>query len=96
MMRTLKCVVAAMGLMTVLLASGETQAGSRIRADDWFWRYPNERWCLGNMDGVTECAYPTFQQCNVARAGVGGNCNVNPRYVEGVPVRSAKTRRYVR
>ena len=81
-------------LAAVLLANASATAGSRIRSDDWFWRYYDEKWCLSAATQLNECSYSTLQQCQTARSGVGGSCNVNPRYVERVPPAPAKRRVY--
>lgn len=44
------------------------------------------KWCLSASIEVIECAYETFDQCQAARAGVGGQCYVNPRLTEAAPI----------
>ena len=43
----------------------------------------NYPWCAYYLspDGLTDCAFATFQQCMATVSGVGGYCNLNP-YLE--------------
>ena len=44
------------------------------------------KWCLSAAIEVIDCAYATYEQCEAARAGVGGACYVNPRLAEAAPI----------
>lgn len=44
------------------------------------------KWCLSAPTEVIDCAYETFDQCQASRAGVGGQCYVNPRLTEAAPI----------
>ena len=92
MTRPIEWTMRTVGLLAILLACATGQAAA---GDNWFWRYPDQKWCLSTMTQLNECGYATLQQCNIARDGVGGNCNINPRYVDGTAA-PARPRRYVR
>ncbi len=72
-------------LAAALLTCGPALARYRVQSDNWLWNYYDQKWCLSAMTEFFECGYATFQQCNVARSGVGGTCRINPRYVERAP-----------
>lgn len=42
----------------------------------------NYPWCLqsGAFLGAVHCAYPSFEQCQFDRQGLGGFCSQNPQY----------------
>jgi hypothetical protein len=72
-------------------------------AEPYVWRDQHRgmsrgAWCLNTPDaGPYDCGYATLQQCLASRAGVGGSCNPNPRYVEAqeYPAKKPrKTKRY--
>jgi hypothetical protein len=52
----------------ILLCSGFSGAA---RAQD----YP---WCVGGGDGLVDCSYSTYAQCQATASGIGG-CFQNPR-----------------
>jgi hypothetical protein len=43
----------------------------------------NYPWCLqsGAFLGAVHCTYPSFEQCQFDRQGLGGFCSQNPSYV---------------
>jgi hypothetical protein len=71
-------------------------------AEPYVWRDQHRAmsrgaWCLNTTDGGPyDCGYASLQQCQVARSGVGGSCNPNPRYVEAqeFPAKKRKAKRY--
>ena len=80
--------------LTALVTAGAANAAN-YRRDNWFWNYHNERWCLSAQEvQATDCAYPTFAQCNYSRNGVGGTCSENPRYVDRLEPRKRAKRAY--
>ncbi len=85
--------LAAAAITAALLLGGEVaDARSRSHRYDWFWNYYDEKWCLSAMTQLNECGYPTLELCNIARNGVGGSCNLNPRYVDRVLARASRKR----
>jgi Protein of unknown function (DUF3551) len=47
-------------------------------------------WCSDfNNAGPRECSYSTFEQCQAAVSGVGGQCSRNP----SIPIGSTKPRK---
>jgi len=76
--------------LALLLATPAAQA---------FWFDPARvtgAWCLAHssQDGLLECSFATFQQCQETRLGVGGSCEPNPAYHAAPPPRRAKPRRH--
>jgi hypothetical protein len=68
--------------------------GVSERAESFLWdtRFnTSTQWCAYFSDGVDDCSYYTFRQCQTAISGVGGMCGVNPHYLPPVdgPVRRA-------
>jgi hypothetical protein len=57
-------------------------------------RAQNYPWCLqsGAFIGSIHCTYPSFEQCQFDRQGLGGFCSQNPAYV-APQLRSSKARR---
>jgi hypothetical protein len=45
-------------------------------------RAQNYPWCLqsGAFLGAVHCTYPSFEQCQFDRQGLGGFCSQNPEY----------------
>jgi hypothetical protein len=45
-------------------------------------RAQNYPWCLqsGAFLGAVHCTYPSFEQCQFDRQGLGGFCSQNPQY----------------
>lgn len=44
------------------------------------------KWCLSASIDVVDCSFETYDQCQATRAGVGGQCYVNPRLTEAAPI----------
>lgn len=84
------------GFAAMLLASVPADAGQRLPVGDPFWRWYDQKWCLSAATQLYECGYATFAQCQAARSGVGGSCNLNPRYVERVPPQPRAKRKVYR
>lgn len=80
----------------VLIISSVYQSAS---AQPYVWRDQHRAmsrgaWCLNPPDGGPyDCGYATMQQCQISRAGVGGSCNPNPRYVEAQEYPAKKSRK---
>jgi len=48
----------------------------------------NYRWCAYYRVGGTNCGFSTFDQCQAAVSGIGGNCQENTQY--SGPAKSAR------
>jgi hypothetical protein len=55
-------------LCIIMLGGGPPRAA---RAQE----YP---WCVGSGDGLVDCSYSTYEQCQATASGIGG-CFQNPR-----------------
>jgi hypothetical protein len=79
--------------LIVSAVSGQAVAGPYV------WREQHRgitqgAWCLNQPDGGPyDCGYASLQQCQVSRAGVGGSCNPNPRYVAAQEYPAKKSRK---
>lgn len=40
-------------------------------------------WCVGGGDGLVDCSYSTYEQCQATASGIGG-CFQNPRALRSV------------
>ena len=77
--------------LTALGSLSPAEAAQNYNRDNWFWNFPNERWCLSEENSMaTDCGFKTFAQCNYSRNGTGGTCSPNPRYVEESAPRKRK------
>lgn len=58
-------------LLVLALAPGMILLGSAAQARE----YP---WCVTSSDGLFDCSYVTYEQCQATASGIGG-CVQNPR-----------------
>ncbi|HEY4774866.1 MAG TPA: DUF3551 domain-containing protein [Xanthobacteraceae bacterium] len=77
----------------LIVAAALAIVAGTVRSADAGYRYP---WCLYTMADMSECTFMTLEQCNLSRAGVGGTCYQNPRYLPEPPGARAKARRVQR
>ena len=75
--------LAGLGLLLGIVAAAAGGCSSTISEETR--RNHLNRWCLSAQTEVIDCGYATMEQCEVARAGVGGTCYVNPRLTEAAP-----------
>lgn len=82
--------------MRILIAAGTLLAMLQTPATAFFFeRDQNAPWCLDySFDGVVDCGFFSYRQCQETLVGVGGYCYENRRSYVAERTRRGKQRRY--